>query len=228
MKTLLITGASKGLGYHCKKYFEDIYNVITYEGREDIDFNDLEALELDINETILKCKINKVIHCAGGGFGLKDDLISKDDLQILLNVNLIVPIIINNAVLPEMLINKEGNIVHIISTAARFASASLGYTIAKAGLMAYVRTLGRKLAKYNVVMTGIIPGTFISKDNNWDRYIKEQPEWLDDFIKERCPKGRLGNVEEIIPLIEFLLSDKATMMNGCCVPIDGGEGVTFP
>ena len=229
MKTLLITGASKGLGYECSKYFDGKYDVLPMKGKRACDFSNKEDLER-FCEYLERIEVHKVIHCAGGGFGLKSDYPSWDDLQTLINVNLIAPVMINNAVVPNMIKQRSGNVVHVVSTAARFATAthSVGYSVAKAGSLAYVRILGRRLAKDNVVVTGIIPGTFVSKNNHWGKYMKEQPDWLAGFVNKVCPKGRMGKVEEVIPLIEFLLSDKASMMNGCGVPIDGGEGVTFP
>ena len=71
MKTLLITGASKGLGYHCAEYFDnEDYDVIALKGTFDFNFNyesEMQRLESFLNQY----KIDKVIHCAGGGFGLR-------------------------------------------------------------------------------------------------------------------------------------------------------------
>ena len=60
-----------------------------------------------------------------------------------------------------------------------------------------------------------------------ERLEKKSPDVEKNFISEKQPRGKLGSYEDIIPLIEFLCSENATMMTGCCVPIDGGEGITY-
>jgi 3-oxoacyl-[acyl-carrier protein] reductase len=104
---------------------------------------------------------------------------------------------------------------------------SLGYNIAKASLHAYVKTLGRDLAKNNIVLSGIAPGGFISKDNAMDRLKNKNIKAYKNFIKERLPRGKMGKTSEIIPLIKFLCSENSGMMSGCLIPIDGGESKNY-
>ena len=47
------------------------------------------------------------------------------------------------------------------------------------------------------------------------------------FIKKRLPRNKMGDVSEIIPIILFLCSQHASMMGGCMVPIDAGEGIAY-
>ena len=50
------------------------------------------------------------------------------------------------------------------------------------------------------------------------------PEAYQDFLTNRLPRGYMGKAEELIPLLRYLISDEASMMGGCVVPIDAGEG----
>ena len=47
------------------------------------------------------------------------------------------------------------------------------------------------------------------------------------FIKNRLPRGRMGQVEEILPILLFLCSKHTSMMGGCLIPIDAGEGKAY-
>ena len=47
------------------------------------------------------------------------------------------------------------------------------------------------------------------------------------FIKKRLPRMEMGQVSEIIPMLMFLCSEHSSMMGGCLVPIDAGEGIAY-
>ena len=59
------------------------------------------------------------------------------------------------------------------------------------------------------------------------RFYSRDPVGVQNFIKERLPRGFLGKAEEITPLVLFLCSEQASMMGGCLVPIDAGEGKSY-
>ena len=134
---------------------------------------------------------------------------------------------LNRLIIPSMAKRKNGKIIHVGSIASNEAVGSLGYNIAKASLNAYVKTLGRDLASKNIVVTGIAPGGFITKDNAMDRLKIKNNKAYKKFIKERLPRKKMGNTNEIIPLVKFLCSENSGMMSGCLVPIDGGESKSY-
>ena len=171
--------------------------------------------------------IDVVLHVAGGGLGLREPLPNSDDLIKLFTLNVAVAAGINRLVVPEMIKRKSGNLVHVASISSAEATGSVGYNTAKAALAAYVRTLGRELAASGIVVTGILPGGFYAPGNSWERLKAQKPEVVEDFIKERLPRGFLGKAEELIPMILLLCSDAASMMGGCLVPIDAGEGRSY-
>ena len=122
---------------------------------------------------------------------------------------------------------KSGNLVHVCSIASSEATGSVGYNTVKAALAAYVRTLGRELAGSGIVATGILPGGFYAPGNSWERLEEKTPAVVKQFIEERLPRGFLAKGEELIPMIRLLCSDDASMMAGCLVPIDAGEGIAY-
>ena len=172
-------------------------------------------------------EVDAVVHCAGGGLGLRSPLLTADDFSRLFNLNVLAASEINRFVAPRMSAAGRGALVHVASIAAAEAVASVGYNTVKAALAGYVRGLGNELAKENVVVTGILPGGFFAPGNSWDRLQTSKPEVVESFISERLPRGRLALAEEVVHLLMFLCSPAASMMGGCMVPIDAGEGKTI-
>ena len=117
--------------------------------------------------------------------------------------------------------------MHVGSIASQEATASVGYNTVKSALAAYVRSLGRELAETRVVVSGILPGAFYAPENSWERLKASKPEVVREFIEKNLPRKRIAEVDELLPLIFFLAGKAASMMSGCCVPIDAGEGKSY-
>lgn len=247
-KRVVITGASKGLGSVCAKALadHDAHLVLMARSEEKLEAVRLSSrnpekhlsIPLDLtdmgqlNEGIKKAKeflgnIDIVLHVIGGGLGLRDPLLYADDLIKLFILNVGVAAEINRIVVPQMIKRGTGNLVHIASIASSEATASVGYNTVKAALAAYVRSLGNELIKSGVIVTGILPGGFYAPGNAMQRLEKNNPEAYRLFIQERLPRKKMGMAEELIPLILFLCSTAASMMGGCLVPIDAGEGKAY-
>ena len=168
-----------------------------------------------------------IIHVAGGGLGLRDPLLTLEDFRQLYELNVGIAVGVNRLVIPKMIATGAGNVVHVCSIASTEATGSVGYNTSKAALAAYVRSLGREIADTGVIVTGILPGAFLAPNNAFVRLRENNPEVYKNFVQERLPRKRIGQANEITPLLFFLSSSAATMMSGCCVPIDAGEGMSF-
>ena len=94
-------------------------------------------------------------------------------------------------------------------------------------ISAYVRSLGRELYNNKVIVTGILPGYFIAPDNAMDRLKKKNLSTYNKFIKTRILRRSMGNVSEVLPMLLFLCSKHSSMMGGCLVPMDAGEGKSY-
>lgn len=247
-KKILITGASLGLGAVTAQAFSKLGAHLALLGRSPetlakvvqacekpkrhtavvVDLLDMSTIPSAISEaTHFLGRIDVVLHVAGGGLGLRDPLLEAPDLLKLFTLNVLAAAEINRLIVPEMVERKSGNLVHVGSVAGREAVASVGYNTSKAALAAYVRSLGNELARSSLVVTGILPGGFFAPGNSWDRLSAGKPEVVERFIQQRLPRGRLAKAEEVVPLLAFLCSDAASMMAGCMVPIDAGEGKSY-
>jgi NAD(P)-dependent dehydrogenase (short-subunit alcohol dehydrogenase family) len=247
-RRILITGASKGLGAVAAEAFAERGARLVLLARShdklesvrqscmdperhlsiSVDLLDLEQLQ----QAVFKAKeflgdIDVVLHSAGGGLGLGDHLLEHGDFLRLFALNLGAAAEINRLVAPEMKGRRSGNLVHVGSIASNEGVGSTGYNTVKAALAAYVRSVGRELNRFNVIATGILPGGFIGPENAMARLQEANPEAYGKFIEERLPRQVMGEAKELIPMLLLLCSDGASMMGGCLVPIDAGEGRAY-
>jgi len=247
-KRIVVTGASRGLGAmacralayrgakiamlsRSKKEMDNLKNRLKNPSSHisiKVDLLKNNAIKLAIKKAkkFLK-QIDIVLHVAGGGFGLKEKLINNKDLKTLLQLNLGAPAEINRLVVSGKNKSQFLKLVHVGSIASNEAVASVGYNVSKSALATYVRSLGRELYKNKVIVTGILPGGFIAPGNAMDRLRKKNIKDYKKFIKTRLPRGLMGNVNEVLPMLLFLCSKHSSMMGGCLVPMDAGEGKAY-
>lgn len=247
-KNVLITGASKGLGAVCAGEFAragarlalvarsgELLDAVKAACERKGEHICIQADFLNPGEAGSAAEkavehfgdIDVIIHSAGGGLGLRDPLLSAVDFDKLISLNLKSCVEINKVLLPKMMERKKGNVVHIGSITSTQAIGSVGYNTSKAALAAYVRSLGREVVVSGVVVTGILPGGFMAPGNAMARLEKNNPEAYGKFVNERLPRRFMGRAEELVPMVMMLSSSEASMMGGCMVPIDAGEGLDY-
>ena len=151
----------------------------------------------------------------------------NNDLKTLLQINLGAAAEINRLVVRGKTKRQFLKLVHVGSIASNEAVGSVGYNVAKSALAAYVRSLGRELYKNKVIVTGVLPGGFIAPGNAMERLRKKNIKSYKKFIKTRLPRTLMGSASEVLPMLLFLCSKHSSMMGGCLVPIDAGEGKTY-
>ncbi len=247
-KRIIITGASRGLGAiacealskrgakiamlsrskkeldNLKKRLKNPSNHISVK----VDLLENSSIKLAIKKAKKFLKnIDIVLHIAGGGFGLKEKLIQNRDLNTLLQINLGAVAEINRLVVSSKYKKNFLRLVHVGSIASYEAVGSVGYNVAKSALASYVRSLGRELYKNKVIVTGILPGAFIAPGNAMERFRKKNIKDYKKFIKNRLPRSLMGSANEVLPMLLFLCSKHSSMMGGCLVPIDAGEGKSY-
>ena len=220
VRKVLVTGASKGLGKVVCDAFQHDYEVIPFT-RDRLDYLHMEGWNCVLPQ------VDVIIHCAGGGLGLRGPFLTAEAAYQLFMVNLGGAMEINRILVPEMMHREAGNVIHVCSIASGEAVGSVGYNTMKAALAAYVRSLGNAMAPYGVIVTGIAPGGFRAPGNAMERLEKNNVEAYREFVDKRLPRRKMGEASELLPLLRFLASPEASMMGGCVVPIDGGEAVYY-
>lgn len=143
----------------------------------------------------------------------------KDEFEKTIYLNLEVPYLLSKDAADYFLEKKKkGKIIHIVSQAA-FHGSTTGhahYAASKAGLVAFMISQAREVAKYGININAVAPG-MVDTDMVRDNVSKNE-----EYYKNRIPIGRLAKPEEIADVVTFLASEKADYLTGITIDATGG------
>ena len=237
-KTVLITGASRGIGKAILESFNNDYFIIgtgTSESSvqsilENINSMNIEgdSFKLDLNDRdsikdLTSLLDSKEIHpdVLINNAGITRDNImlrmQEDEWDNVINVHLNGQYLLIKSFIKKMVKNRWGRIINISSTSAVLGNkGQANYAAAKAGIEAMSRSLARELGSRNINVNCVAPG-FIETDMT-----KEISEGNTDFLTSQIPLGRLGKPNEIAEVVNFLVSDQANYITGQTIHVNGG------
>lgn len=244
-KTVLIVGASKGIGRAIAKAFASEHCRIVAVARSEDLLKDLAQGCLNLGASsfafeahdIMMCDARKlaerfletygvfqvVIHNVGGSLISRNGLGPAEDWIYALKFNALAAIDMNSVLIPPMIAQGKGHIVHVSSISAKMLRGNPLYASAKAFLNAYVTSVGRQIAASGVTLCSVMPGAVAFPGSYWDRFVQEGNPRVEDFLRHHQAVNRFGAPEEIANAVLFLASDKASFMQAANIPVDGGN-----
>ena len=235
LDTILITGASRGLGANFAKVLANDGFKIIGIGRNRINlekvisnlpnqqlnhhFFELDITdEINVNKQLSDLNLYGLINNAGIA---NTKLLHKEtysDLSNIINTNLLGSLNVSNAIIPKMIINKRGKIINIASTLGYRPLSYVGaYSATKAALIQVTKSQSIELARYNICVNALAPG-YILTDINRDQLEGE----TGNLLKKKIPLKRFATVDELDTIISMLLNTNNTYMTGAIVAVDGG------
>jgi len=235
-KTILITGASSGIGrataIECAKMGAKVVITGRNESRLNDTFNQLEGeghIQLvadlkskdDILELIAKMPVlDGCVNNAGIVKTALTQFITEDGLDEVLKVNTIAPIMLTQLLIKNKKLQKKSSVVFTSSISGVY-SAIVGnaiYSVSKGAINGFVKNAALDLASKQIRVNSVNPG-MISTDILTDGTISE--EQLEED-KKKYPLKRYGKPEEVAFAIIYLLSDASAWVTGTSLLIDGG------
>lgn len=238
-KTVLITGASRGIGKAVAvKFAKKGYNVVINCAHREQELlqaqKEIEAYQVsctaflgDMGDLETCERMYKLIRKQYGGLdvlvnnagvsyiGLLQDM-SADDWNQIMTTNLTSVFNCCKLAIPFMLEQKQGKIINISSVWGNVgASCEVAYSATKGGINAFTRALAKELAPSNIQVNAVACGAIDTEMNQW----MEEDELIG--LVEDIPTGRLGRAEEVADLV-YHLGYKNAYLTGQVIGLDGG------
>ncbi len=237
-KTAIITGGGSGIGQACAwAFYQEGANVVLFGRREDKlketaqelgsramtvsgDMTRSEDLDRLVQETLSKFhRIDILVNNAGLFKGAPLHEISDEQYDEMMNINMRAVFQLTRRVLPVMMEQKSGNIIHISSILGIIAVPQVAvYNISKGALNQFSRSIAVEYGSYGIRSNSICPG-LIETDMTADLMKDEalMQEWSKGY-----PIGRFGKPEDVASACLFLASDESSFITGTVLPVDGG------
>ncbi len=235
----VITGAASGLGLAIVKKLAmqgfqlalidiDISNLKSvkqaYKNKIEVYKTDVsdegavaKTIELIINNF---GKVDILINSAGvtGKTNIKSHLVETGDLQRVFNVNFMGSYYMSKYILPSMVKNKYGRILHIASIAGKEGNAGmLAYSTSKAAVIAMAKVQGKEYAEDGITVNALAPAV-IKTD-----MVAAMPAEQVTYMTDKIPMKRCGTLEEAANIIAYIVSPENSFTTGFTFDLSGGR-----
>lgn len=175
--------------------------------------------------------IDIVINNVGGGGRWGKENIEETSEKVWQEVydkNVTSARILTMRAIPYMRKNKWGRVVTIASILGKEGGGKPWFNMAKSAQISFMKTMAMTsyLIKDGITFNTVAPGSIIIPDTLWDKEKSKNSLLFRKKIDE-LPLGRLGTPEEVANVVIFLCSDLASLVNGSCISVDGGESKSF-
>lgn len=242
MRNVVVTGGSRGLGLGIgRKLVEAGYRVIAVARRESeqlacamrqaerIRSGSFAFKSFDLENTAAIPEFVKQVHRDCGpiyglvnnaGLGTSGILASMKDSQVerLIRLNTISPVILTKYVVRAMMTGTGGRIVNVASIVGFTGYSGLSvYSATKASIIGFTKSLAREVGTLGINVNAVAPG-FIDTDLTESLGEKERAQ-----IARRSALKRLAEVDDVGDAVEFLMSAKARNITGTVLTVDAGN-----
>lgn len=231
-KTVLITGASKGIGLATSQRLSKNYQVIGIARNPaetsfpgifiSADFSKIADTANALNQIMKNYLVDAVINNVGIATPQPLGEINLDDFQAVFDLNVRVAVQVTQALVAQMKTNRWGRIINISSRAIFGFKNRSAYSAAKCALIGLTRTWALELAEYNITVNSVAPGPI---ETELFRKTRPVGSVAEKELLAQVPLSRIGRPQEIAAAIDFLLSEDAGFITGQTLCVDGGASL---
>jgi 3-oxoacyl-[acyl-carrier protein] reductase len=243
-KVALITGASSGIGaasamvfaelgahvtigyYHNQTGAETVRDAIAAAGGKALsikaDVRQADDIEMLVRRTFEELgPVDILVNNAGSLIERQSiNQMTEDRWDEVMNLNLKSAMLCSRAVAPSMIQRKSGAIINVASIAGRTGGGpgAGAYSVAKAGLITFTKSLAKELAPHGIRVNAVSPGVIDTPFHQ----VFSTPEMIRNFVST-IPLARVGKPLECATVIAFLASEAASYVVGETIEINGGQ-----
>jgi 2-dehydro-3-deoxy-L-rhamnonate dehydrogenase (NAD+) len=238
-RVAIVTGAASGLGLAIAKRLSQLKaRVVLFDSNEDSLMKIKSEFKNEVNistvDVTLKDKVKRAIDEVGNRFDRIDILINSagitgqtniksheveyDDLKSVFDVNFMGCFNTSKYVLPWMLKNNFGRILHIASIAGKEGNAGmLAYSASKAAVIAMAKVQGKEYAENNITINALAPAVIKTP------LLNDMPEEQIKYMTDKIPMKRCGTLEEAANMALFIVSTENSFSTGFTFDLSGGR-----
>ncbi|MBB3185972.1 SDR family NAD(P)-dependent oxidoreductase [Microbacter margulisiae] len=235
-KTVLVTGASSGIGRAIAIECAKLGAKLIISGRNQNRLQQTFAQLSGKNHRFILADLSKqteidhlidtlpnldgVVHCAGFTKSLPIQFINANDLSAIMQVNFVSPTLITQTLYKNKKLNKGASIVFISSISGVYCSAISGgiYSASKGAINGIAKTMAIEMATRSIRVNTVCPGMI--QTSIFDEGVISEDQLKEDTKK--YPLKRYGKPEEVAYAVIYLLSDASQWVTGSNLLIDGG------
>jgi len=190
------------------------------------DMTSEEDIARAVQETVkvygrLDILVNNVGGSLGGGGFERSDIAQ---VRGVVEINLLAAYAASKAAVPHMRTAGGGRIIFISSVWGRESGGGLAYNLGKAAEISLAKNMALDLAKDNILVNSVAPGSILFPGGGWARRQEQDPAGMAEFVKNTMPLARFGTPEEVASVVVFLASERASLVTGACWSVDGSQG----
>ena len=226
-KKVIVTGGNRGIGKGIVLSLLDQGYLVLATSRDSKKFGmshqNLEVTNLDVCDQASIDNFQKIVNDFDPDILINNAGITKDNLFLrmteddwaeVIDTNLNSVFRMTKLVVRGMLKKKWGRIINISSISGSMGNpGQTNYSASKAGVEAFSRSLAKELGSRNITVNSVAPG-FIQTDMTQGL--------IDEEITKKIPLQRVGSVEDVASLINFLVSEESNYITGQTLVVDGG------
>jgi 3-oxoacyl-[acyl-carrier protein] reductase len=164
--------------------------------------------------------VDVLVNCAGitGKTDLRSEETDPGDVERVFRVNFFGSYHTSKTVLPQMVKRRYGRVLHIASIAGKEGNAGmLAYSASKAAVIAMTKVQGKEVAGTGVTVNALAPAVIRTA------MVDAMPERQVKYMTDKIPMGRCGSLEEVIAMVEFIVSPDCSFTTGFTFDLSGGR-----